>query len=269
MEIHFIDVGCGNMTLLLFPNGTTWLYDCNVTDDNEVAVLRYLTRVLGNFRPINAFICSHRDADHMRGIKKVHRRFPLGEIWDNDVPGTTTDSPEYREYMDLRRQLKNGEIRIGTQQHGDVRVFWINSKDVNMSDANDQSIVVKFDLHGTSALFAGDTSYRLWCDRIVRTYGDNLKATILIGSHHGSLTFFDDPSDSRRFYTDHIARIKPVMTLISVGPNVHDLPNKNALTVYEKHSSGSNGHKVWTTQDRGNMKLAISGDGAWTLSPNQ
>jgi hypothetical protein len=35
MEIHFINVGCGNMTLLLYPNGTAHLYDCNLTEDNK------------------------------------------------------------------------------------------------------------------------------------------------------------------------------------------------------------------------------------------
>jgi beta-lactamase superfamily II metal-dependent hydrolase len=161
MEIHFIDVGCGNMTLLRFPTGVTWLYDCNVTDDNEDAVLGYLHRILGNSGEIGVFICSHRDADHTRGIKKIHDKFPIGKIRDNDVEGTTTDSSEYREYMDLRRDLPFEIIEQRKyQEFGEVLVRWMHAKNDDFSDANDQSVVMKIEYKGYSVLLAGDTSYR-------------------------------------------------------------------------------------------------------------
>lgn len=78
MELHFIDVGLGNMTLLRFPNGTTWLYDCNITEDNEDAVFRYVKKAMNGRTRFQAFVCSHRDADHMRGVKKVHNKYPIG-----------------------------------------------------------------------------------------------------------------------------------------------------------------------------------------------
>ena len=61
---HFMNVGCGNMTLLQLAEGPTFLYDCNVTDDNQEQVLDYLGRNLPS-RNIDVFINSHRDADHM------------------------------------------------------------------------------------------------------------------------------------------------------------------------------------------------------------
>ena len=65
-------------------------------------------------------------------------------------------------------------------------------------------------------------------------------------------------------------RIKPEMTIISVGPNVHGLPKNEALALYAKHSTGSsNGSKVWRTDEQGNMKLTLKDEGGWTLSPNQ
>lgn len=271
MEIHFIKVGCGNMTLLLFPDGTTWLYDCNVTDDNEEEVIAYLSKAMGQRVNIHAFICSHRDADHMNGIKTVHKNYPLGGIWDNGVEGTTTDSPEYRAYMDLRRQLKNGEIQKGTSSTvGGVVVSWMHSGDKDYSDANDQSIVAKIASKGSSALLAADTSYAPWRDKLVRDYGTNLKTNILLAAHHGSLTFFDDPSDTKNYYTSHIQTIKPAMTIVSVGPNVHDLPDKKAIELYAKYSTGSNqGNKVFTTEEKGNMKLVLQDNGSWTLNANQ
>jgi len=60
------------------------------------------------------------------------------------------------------------------------------------------------------------------------------------------------------------------MTLISVGTNVHGLPDKKAVELYTKYSTGSNqGKKVFTTESQGNMKLVLKDDGGWSLSPNR
>lgn len=174
MEIHFIDAGCGNMTLLLFPEGTTYLYDCNVTDDNEDEVLEYLSKAMGSRTTIDAFICSHRDADHMRGIKKVHAEYPIQAIWDPGLEGTTTDSPEYEAYMALRRDVGGKDIKARTRQEVDgTTVRWVNSKDDRLTDGNDQSIVMKIECDGSSVLLAGDTSFRPWKDIILPFYDDD------------------------------------------------------------------------------------------------
>jgi len=272
MELHFIDVGIGNMTLLRFPSGITYLFDCNVTDDNESDVLGYLGKAMGSRTAIDVFICSHRDADHMRGIKKVHDEYPIGEIRDPGVPGTTTDSTEYDEYMELRRRLGGRDIKaLKYRDIGEVRLHFMNASDDDFTDANDQSVVLKVEFGKSSALLAGDTSFRPWKEKILPNYSDDeLKADILLGSHHGSLAFFDDPGDDQNYYTRHMRKIKPDMTIVSVGPNVHDLPDDKAMELYKKYSSGSDkGNKVRTTEDHGNMKLILKSDGGWSLNVNQ
>jgi beta-lactamase superfamily II metal-dependent hydrolase len=271
-DIHFINVGCGNMTLILFQDGRTYLYDCNVTEDNADSVLAHLAWAMGSRTKIEAFICSHRDSDHMRGIEKVHAECPVDEIWDAGVEGTTTDSAEYRQYMSLRREIGSKQIKARTYQEvGDATVRWMNSQDDDLSDANDQSIVMKIEYKGSSVLLASDTSFRPWKELILPHYSDEkLRASILLASHHGSLSFFDDPSDEQNYYTAHMNKIKPEMTLISVGPNVHDLPDEKALQLYSVYSSGSKqGHKVFTTQDQGNMMLTLRPAGGWSLQINQ
>lgn len=269
MELHFIDVGLGNMTLLRFPNGTTWLYDCNITDNNEARVFRYLKKAMNGRTRLRAFVCSHRDADHMRGVKKVHREYPIAKIWDADVPGTTTDSSEYREYMDLRRELGSRVIEPRTYDGvGDVTIRWMNGKDDGLSGANDQSIVVKIE-YGGSALLAADTTHVPWRDKILAKYTDaKLSADILLGAHHGSDTFFNDPPSNE--YEAHMRKIKPDMTLLSVGPNNHGLPSSHAIRLYKKHSAGSgNGKKLYRTDEQGNMKLTLKKAGGWNLKTGQ
>jgi len=272
LVVHFLDVGCGNMTLILFPNGSTYLYDCNVTDDNEDDILAYLRKAMGSRSTIEAFICSHRDADHMRGLRTIHNAYPIGEIRDPDEPGTTTNSPEYKDYMALRREIGSKTIEARTKlEVGDTTVRYMNAADEDFSDANDQSVVMKVEFAGSAVLLAGDTSFRPWKESILGFYTDEkLRADILLGSHHGSITFFDDPSDERHYYVDHIKKIAPAMTLLSVGSNVWDLPDEKAIELYTKYSSGSNnGNKVFRTDEKGNMKLVLKSGGGWSLNAHQ
>lgn len=271
MEVHFIDVGCGNMTLIKFPEGSVFTYDCNITEENEERVLSYVDRVVGNYMPIDVFVNSHRDADHMRGIKSLHADHEILQIWDTGVPGTTTDTPEYRAYMELRRSVDSKEInprRYWT--YGDAKLICMNSKWPDYSDPNEQSVVLKIEYRGSSIMLAGDTNYRPWKEKILTFFGKTgLRSSILLAAHHGSFDFFDDPSSSQP-YTTHVERIRPDMTVISVGSNAYGLPDKQAIKLYEKYSQGSDrGTKVVTTQDRHTMKLILKHEGGWSLSYNQ
>lgn len=272
--IHFIDVGQGNMVLLEATNGKFYLCDCNVTDDNEVSVLNYLGGIIGWGTTISAFICTHRDADHMRGIKKVHEYFPVASIWDSGHPGTTTNSTEYREYMELRRAVGFEEKKKLTRQDlGMTRLRYLSAKDDRLEkNANAQGLVIKVEHWntnscGSSAILTGDCDAETWRCGIMQDYGaSDVSASFLMGAHHGSITFFDDPSDTQHYYTAHMQAIKPAMTIISVGDNAHGHPDKKAIELYEKYSTGSKqGNKVFTTEEKGTMKLTLKDDG-WSLN---
>ena len=278
--IHFIDVGQGNMVLIEAASGKRFVFDCNITDDNESRVLDYVTSQIGDGKSLHAFICSHRDADHMRGIKKLHARFPIEGIWDSGYPGTTTDSSEYRAYMDLRRQVGNRTIsKRKYNDYGRTRFRYLSAKDDRLpADANSQGIVIKVEQRNArkdrivgSAMLTGDSGAETWRYGILKDYiKSNLSSNILMAAHHGSISFFDDPVDSKHYYTEHMAAIKPAMTIVSVGPNGHGHPNETALRLYRKYSTGSNkGNKVYRTDTKGTMKLVLKSGGGWNLSVQQ
>lgn len=272
--IHVINVGQGNMVLLEASNGKYYLCDCNVTNDNENEVLEYLENVIGWGTKISAFICTHRDADHIRGIKTIHKYFPLAAIWDSGHPGTTTNSTEYQEYMDLRRTVGGHVKKKRTRQNlGMTRLRYLSAKDERLEkNANAQGLVIKVEhwndnTIGSSAILTGDCDAETWRYGIMQDYAaTDVKASILMGAHHGSITFFDDPADTQYYYTDHIEAINPAMTIISVGDNAHGHPDEEAMKLYKKHSKGSKkGNKVYTTEDKGTMKLTLKDDG-WNLN---
>lgn len=259
------------MVLIHLSDGTVILYDCNVTRENEVEVLTYLGQAMGTKRAIDIFINSHRDSDHMRGIRQVHAYFPVRLVWDSGVVGTTPYSTEYQQYMDLRRQVGFREVKARNYRtYGDTMVRVMNSKDTDYPDANAQSLVLKVEYRGSSLLLAGDADYRPWKEKILPLYGERVKSSILLAAHHGSITFFDDPSDEKYYFTKHVRAIEPDMAIVSVGPNVHGLPDSEAIDLYARYSRGSKqGNKVFRTDRQGNIKLLLKGRGAWSLSPNQ
>ena len=277
--IHFIDVGQGNMTLLQLDNSKVMLYDCNVTNNNENKVLNYLGTVLGWDTPIDIFVNSHRDADHMRGIKKVHHYFPIQKIWDSGVTGNTTNSAEYLDYMDLRRRVGFREVeRRKRWSFGKTVLRVMNSKNGDIEDdPNAQSIVIKAQHTNkqasnlSSVLLCGDTDAQTWRYSILNFYEEkDLNTEILLASHHGSNSFFDDPNDDEYYYTDHLEMIKPAMTIISVGKNTHGHPDKKALEFYESYSRGSQkGNKIKRTDQHGTIKLMLKDEGGWTLTTKQ
>jgi len=271
--VHFLDVGQGNMTLLELDDGKKFLYDCNVTNDNADRVFAYLEQEIGKGTAIDVFICSHRDADHIRGIKRVHKKFPVKQVWDNGVAATDPDTTECREYMDLRRSVIFKEVESCKRyDYGDTRLRIMNSKDENLpDDVNAQSIVIKVvhrdeDRNLASVLLTGDTDAATWKDIRKNYTDDDLSCSLLLASHHGSITYFDDPADTSYYYTSHLKAKAPEMTIISVGDNGYGHPDEKALKFYEKYSSGSSqGNKIYRTDEQGHMRVKLKDEGGWTL----
>jgi competence protein ComEC len=278
-EIHFVDVGQGNMVLISADDGSRFVFDCNITQDNETRVLAYVAKVFGKGNSIKAFICSHRDADHMRGVKKLHALNPISKIWDSGYAGTTTDSTEYKEYMNLRREVGECVIKRKTRaDYGKTRLRFMSDADERLpKNANAQGIVIKVEQRSQtgdtcleSAMLPGDSDAEIWKDGILKDYPTtDVQSSIVMAAHHGSNSFFDIPSDSD-WYTAHLQAIKPAMVIVSVGPNTHGHPKNEAIELYKKYATGArNGDKIARTDNNGTMKLTLQTAGGWRLEYNQ
>ena len=279
-KIHYIDVGQGSMTLVQCADGTNFVVDCNITQDNQDKVLAYVRAQIGNSANIRAFICTHRDADHIRGIQDLHDAFPLDAIWDSDYPGTTTDTPEYKAYMQLRRKVGSRVIKKQTRDdYGRTRLRYLSAKDERLpKNANAQGVIVKVEHRNASMVsvegsttLPGDSDAATWKDGVLKDYSDSdLSCDIFLAAHHGSISFFETSPDARPCFVEHLQAMSPAMTLISVGDNPYGHPDKKALELYEEYSTGSSsGEKVWRTDKQGTMALTLKDGGGGGLSPNQ
>ena len=278
--LHFLNVGQGNMALIQTSDNQNIVVDCNITDANECDVFTYLSRQVGELINIDVFICSHRDADHMRGIKKLHAKFPIRAIFDNEYPGTSTDTKEYRQYMEVRREIGNGEIKKMTwRDFGRTRLRYLSACDDKLANnANAQGIVIKVEHLGESrsnalgsVMLTGDSDAETWRYGIQKDYSKSeLDCDILVAGHHGSITFFDDPANKKLYYVGHIVAMNPAMTIVSVGKNPHGHPNTKAMNLYEEYSSGSDeGNKILRTDEQGNICVHLKDEGGWIIKIRQ
>ena len=133
--IEFFPVDNGDMTLIRFESGRMLLIDCNIRgaaddpDDDTPDVATYLRDRLdrdGEDRPfVDAFLLSHPDEDHCRGLKKhfhlgspdewveKDQRIIIREMWSspivfrrkNKIDGALcTDAEAWRE--EARRRVR-------------------------------------------------------------------------------------------------------------------------------------------------------------------
>ncbi len=266
INAYFVNVGQGNMVVVVFPDNFVVAYDCNITNANAREVFRFL----GNFMPkraIDVFVNSHREADHMRGLRRLHAVYPISVIWDSGV-SANVDTIEYQDYMRLRREIGFEVVRSQMYLQNRPAVRVLNGRREGLNDANAQSIVLHIDESGSGLLLAGDTNSASWRDYIIREYGATLRCLVLYASHHGSYAFINDNPDFDRDFTAHLQLMRPAVTLISVsGTNPHGHPHPRALAYYEHFSHGTldTGERVFRTDLHGNMCVQLHGQGTGTL----
>lgn len=268
------------MALVECADGTNFVVDCNITEDNKHRILSYLADNLGRLSHIRAFICTHRDADHMRGVRILHDNFPIQEIWDSGHPGTSTDSPEYDAYMRLRRSVGYRVLeKHKFRNFGTTRLRYLSAKDDRLpSNANEQGIVLKVEqrtpdksnIEG-STILTGDSGAATWKHGIMKDYATkDVSCDVLLAAHHGSITFFEDPDDDKYCYTQHMNSITPDIVIVSVGENSYGHPDSKALELYRKYSCGSkNDNKLFRTDQQGTMKLTLKAGGGWSINIHQ
>lgn len=227
LRFYLINCGSGLMHLIIFPDETVMLFDCNVTNDQEEEIIGFLEKHIPlrydsdsgkEEQYIDVFVNSHRDEDHYRGLKKINNRFKIKSIWDSGQSGQSTTSNDYNYYMYLRRELKKkstDNLLVPTptdsvfKSFGEADIYCLaaeadfeESTEVSyklesaakIQHTNSMVLLVVF--KGRKLLLTGDSDWKSWKEQIVSNFSDkdiNYEDTdILIASHHGSRSFFTD-----------------------------------------------------------------------------
>lgn len=265
---HLIDVGEGLMFLIIFPDETTLLFDCNVSNQSEDNIIEYLEKSIpprydpesmGYLKWIDIFVNSHRDDDHLRGLSKINKKFPIKAILDSGETGASTSSDDYKYYMGLRRRLikKYGDDAViipqpskkSLKSFGGAEVYCLNSS-LEYSDQRNyitqafyeylieneviraaktqhtNSIVLSVRYAGRAILLTGDSDWLAWRDKImpIFKYTELLKSNILIASHHGSRSFFTDESQNDTIDPENNPDSTYIEHISKISPSITLIP---------------------------------------------
>ena len=107
----FLYVGQGDATLLVIPEGEKFKYvliDTNNDKKNEgIDIQRLLKDLLGD-NSLDVFINTHPHDDHLVGIKAIHEKVGVTEIWHSGhKPGKDHDDATK---MEVIKTLKSNSI---------------------------------------------------------------------------------------------------------------------------------------------------------------
>jgi len=195
LNVHTIDVGQADATLVVGPTGETMLIDSgHWTDDGEI-VLSYL-RDRGIER-LDYLVTTHAHADHVGGHAEVIEYYEteaegIGAIYDS---GTVSTSETYGDYLDAVEQY---DVTLHRAQEGDeIPMEGVDADvlhptaDSDLEELNENSLVVHLEHDNAGFLFTGDVGTEEE-RRLVDEYDDDLSSTVYQVGHHGSYSSSSD-----------------------------------------------------------------------------
>jgi competence protein ComEC len=196
VEIHHIDVGQADATLIIEPEGETMLIDSGDWRQDGEAVIAYLEAQ--DIDRIDHLVATHGHADHIGGHEAVIDHFEeekdgIGRAYDSGVAST---SQTYERYLDA---VERHDVDLRTVSNGDSFEFGATTVDIynppagdSGSDLHENSVALSIRIGETSYLTTGDAEGHVE-ERLVDAHGEALDAGIYQAGHHGSSTSSSEP----------------------------------------------------------------------------
>lgn len=183
LEVHFIDVGQADATLLLAPDVTV-LVDAG--DWRRSDVVPYLrSQGVGT---LDLVISTHPHADHIGQFDAVLDAFDVTEVWWSGATHTT------RTFERALAALEASDAAYEEPRAGDVTavgsldVEVVNPPtDADFDDLHDSSLTLRMTFGDVRLLFTGDAEAATE-RRMVARHPELLDAEIYQAGHHGSST---------------------------------------------------------------------------------
>lgn len=241
LEIHFIDVGQGDSSFIILPNGENILIDGGSRSQTE-KLKSYLKDL--NIKKIDYLIGTHPHEDHIGSLGNIIKSFDIGKVY---LPEKTNNTEVFKNLLE-EIQKKGLNINIGRSglslvESESFRVHLLGPAKI-YDDINNNSIVTKIEFGEFSTIITGDLE-ELGEKDLIALSGD-LKADVLRLGHHGSDTSTSD---------DFLKEVRPKYGVISVGENnKYNHPNGEVLSRLKDY-----GIITYRTDKDGNIVLKTDG----------
>ncbi|EHL10038.1 hypothetical protein HMPREF9629_01030 [Peptoanaerobacter stomatis] len=243
LQVHFIDVGQGDSTLIITPDKKTILIDAG--DEQHSSRTTGYIKSQG-IEKLDLVIATHPDADHIGGMDKIIKNFDIGMF---SMPLVSKDTKQYKE---IKKELKNKKLKNKPLYTGDglsigkdIKLQILSpQKNKTYSDTNEYSIVARLLYKEVSFLFMADATMENEI-AIINDF-DDIRADVLKLGHHGSST-----STSDYF----LGKVNPSIGVISCGKNnKYGHPHKEVMNLLKKYNI-----MIFRTDEQGSIVLKSDG----------
>lgn len=250
LQVHFIDVGQGDATLITCGN-ESMLVDAG-NNDSGTRVWKYLLD--HNVEELKYVIGTHPDADHVGGLDVVISKFAItsGEIWLPDFQNETKTMEELYQTISYFN-IKEVHPNVGdTYTLGDA-ILTIYGPTKGNDNSNDNSIVIGITYGNVNVLLTGDASAEEEQQMIEMSLP---QFDVIKIAHHGSKY-----STSKAFLDE----LSPKYGVISVGENNYGHPSAEVLNRLR-----TEGISLYRTDEQGTILLETDGTKLiWNTSPTE
>lgn len=253
LEIHFIDVGQGDCSLIKWEE-TAMLIDCGERE-NADAVLKYLKKQ--GVEKLDYIIATHPHSDHIGGMGDIISGTEVGKVIAPKISSDLT--PTTKTYERFLQALRDKGMRLTAAKPKTVYAF--ETKEENGSkkppsfeilapnedydDLNNYSVVIRLTYGSTSYLFTGDAEKESESD--ILKLGEDLDSDLLKVGHHGSSTSTTD---------GFLGEVSPKYCVIQCGAG-NKYGHPHAETVEKIEAAGAK----WYSNDRdGNIVVYSDGE---------
>lgn len=239
LEVHFIDVGQGDATLIK-NDSYTMLIDAGDRNYSDFLVDYLKSQDVDR---IDYIIATHPHADHIGGLSLVIENFEIGKIIMPKVSHNT------RTFENLLLTIQENNLRVTSPKVGDI--YNLGSSDFviiapssdEYNNLNDYSVGIKLN-HGNHAfVFTGDAEET--SEREIVKLGLDLNSNVLKVPHHGSRT-----SSTLEF----VEAVNPDIAVFSLGlNNRYGHPHDEILQRYQNTD-------IYRTDLNGTIVILSDGD---------
>ena len=242
MQVHFIDVGQGDCTLIT-SGGEAMLIDAG-NNDKGTLVQSYLQKQ--GITSLDIVICTHGDGDHSGGIDVILYKFDCKTVIMPDTSKVMNDTATFRDVLSTMKakNYKNTVPVIGdVYKLGNATVTIIAPSSYDYGDnKNNYSVGVLVQNGENRFIFTGDAQAEAEVD--ILHNNSNISADVYKVAHHGSRT-----STTKEF----LDAINPTYAVISCGEdNSYGHPHAEVMKRLRKTRI-----KVFRTDVQGTI-IAIS-----------
>ena len=242
VKIHFLDVGQGESTLLVLPEGIHILVDTGSPASAPMLVEHI--RSLGIDR-IDHLILTHPHDDHIGGIFNIHHSMEVINFYDNSF--NNHESNLFYDYVRLVRNDSSGYhvLRAGdVLDFNNVKIEVLNPIYPPTGNINEDSIVLRVSYGEINILLTGDVR-EIGEKRILESKAE-LRSNILKVGHHG---------DSNASTSSFLEQVDPEVAIVSAGTdNRYAKPHEDSLL-----RLNASGAKLFRTDLHGHITVETDG----------